>query len=114
MEGELVAADALEIVLEHHLRHIGDGLEVRRHGVVLIHGQGVGVVGDLHLAAIDLDGSQLIALIRHEGHVHGLAGGDLGLARRLDRTALAGHGGQHAEDSDLPPACAFWKVAEMV
>ena len=32
----------------------------------------------------------------HDDVLHDLAGGDLGLARRLNRTALAGHGGQHA------------------
>ncbi len=97
VEGEAVAADALEVVLEHHLRHVGGDLEFRRHGVVLIHGERIGAVGHVHAAAVDLDGGQLIALIRLEGHLHGLAGRYLGLTRRLNRAALAGHGGQHAD-----------------
>ena len=94
MEGESVAGHILEVVLEHHHGDVGNLLEGGGHGIALVHGQGVGAVRHVHGAAVDLHGGQLIALVRGEGNVHGLAGDIGGLTGGGHGTALIGGGGQ--------------------
>ena len=94
MEGESVAGHILEVVLEHHHGDVGNLLEGGGNGVALVHDQGVGTVRHVHGAAVDLHGGQLIALVRGEGNVHGLAGDIGGLTGGGHGTALIGGGGQ--------------------
>ena len=94
VEGEAVAGDGLEVVLEHHGGDIGDLLKYGGNGVALVHGQGQDIAGNGGGAAVDLHGGQLIALVRGEGNVHGLAGDIGGLTGGGHGTALIGGGGQ--------------------
>ena len=94
VEGEAVAGDGLEVVLEHHGGDIGDLLKYGGNGVALIHGQGQDIAGNGGGAAVDLHVGQLIALVRGEGNVHGLAGDIGGLTGGGHGTAVGGGGGQ--------------------
>ena len=94
VEGEAVAGDGLEVVLEHHGGDIGDLLKYDGNGVALVHGQGQDIAGNGGGAAVDLHGGQLIALVRGEGNVHGLAGDIGGLTGGGHGTAVGGGGGQ--------------------
>ena len=94
VEGEAVAGDGLEVVLEHHGGDIGDLLKYGGNGVALVHGQGQDIAGNGGGAAVDLHGGQLIALVRGEGNVHGLAGDIGGLTGGGHGTAVGGGGGQ--------------------
>ena len=94
VEGEAVAGHVLEVVLEHHHGDVGDLLEGGGHGIALVHDQGVGAVRHVHGAAVDLHGGQLIALVRGEGNVHGLAGDIGGLTGGGHGATLIGGGGQ--------------------
>ena len=94
VEGEAVAGDGLEVVLEHHGGDIGDLLKYGGNGVALVHGQGQDIAGNGGGAAVDLHGGQLIALVRGEGNVHGLAGDIGGLTGGGHGAALIGGGGQ--------------------
>ena len=94
VEGEAVAGDGLEVVLEHHGGDIGDLLKYDGNGVALVHGQGQDIAGNGGGAAVDLHGGQLIALVRSEGNVHGLAGDIGGLTGGGHGTAVGGGGGQ--------------------
>ena len=94
VEGEAVTGDGLEVVLEHHGGDIGDLLKYGGNGVALVHGQGQDIAGNGGGAAVDLHGGQLIALVRGEGNVHGLAGDIGGLTGGGHGTAVGGGGGQ--------------------
>ena len=94
VEGEAVAGDGLEVVLEHHGGDIGDLLKYGGNGVALVHGQGQDIAGNGGGAAVDLHGGQLIALVRGEGNVHGLAGDIGSLTGGGHGTAVGGGGGQ--------------------
>ena len=94
VEGETVAGDGLEVVLEHHGGDIGDLLKYGGNGVALVHGQGQDIAGNGGGAAVDLHGGQLIALVRGEGNVHGLARDIGGLTGGGHGTAVGGGGGQ--------------------
>ena len=94
VEGEAVAGDGLEVVLEHHGGDIGDLLKYGGNGVALVHGQGQDIACNGGGAAVDLHGGQLIALVRGEGNVHGLAGDIGGLTGGGHGTAVGGGGGQ--------------------
>ena len=94
VEGEAVAGDGLEVVLEHHGGDIGDLLKYGGNGVALVHGQGQDIAGNGGGAAVDLHGGQLIALVRGEGNVHGLAGDIGGLTGGGHGTAVGCGGGQ--------------------
>ena len=94
VEGEAVAGDGLEVVLEHHGGDIGDLFKYGGNGVALVHGQGQDIAGNGGGAAVDLHGGQLIALVRGEGNVHGLAGDIGGLTGGGHGTAVGGGGGQ--------------------
>ena len=94
VEGEAVAGDGLEVVLEHHGGDIGDLLKYGGNGVALVHGQGQDIAGNGGGAAVDLHGGQLIALVRGEGNVHGLARDIGGLTGGGHGTAVGGGGGQ--------------------
>ena len=94
VEGEAVAGDGLEVVLEHHGGDIGDLLKYGGNGVALVHGQGQDIAGNGGGAAVDLHGGQLIALVRSEGNVHGLAGDIGGLTGGGHGTAVGCGGGQ--------------------
>ena len=94
VEGEAVAGHVLEVVLEHHHGDVGDLLEGGGHGIALVHDQGQDIAGNGGGAAVDLHGGQLIALVRGEGNVHGLAGDIGGLTGGGHGTAVGGGGGQ--------------------
>ena len=94
VEGEAVAGDGLEVVLEHHHGDVGNLLEGGGHGIALVHDQGVGAVRHVHGAAVDLHGGQLIALVRGEGDLGACAGGVAGLTGGGHGAALIGGGGQ--------------------
>ena len=94
VEGEAVAGDGLEVVLEHHGGDIGDLLKYDGNSVALVHGQGQDIASNGGGAAVDLHGGQLIALVRGEGNVHGLAGDIGGLTGGGHGTAVGGGGGQ--------------------
>ena len=94
VEGEAVAGHILEVVLEHHHGDVGNLLEGGGHGIALVHGQGQDIAGNGGGAAVDLHGGQLIALVRGEGNVHGLAGDIGSLTGGGHGTAVGGGGGQ--------------------
>ena len=84
----------LEIVLELGLvgsRNFGEGC---RHEVALIHGQGVGVVGDGHAPAVDLHAGERMAHVGGKGQGHAGSRSVGGGPGRGHGAACAGRGGQ--------------------